>query len=64
MVTALRVEDRLDGAMNFRFWKTRIQFILEEKEVDDYVSKVLLNLQMMMMRKLSKRKKNLRKKGF
>jgi hypothetical protein len=40
MVTTLRTlraEDRLDGAMNFRSWKIRINNILEENDLDDYV---------------------------
>ena len=42
MMTTLRVEDKLDGSMNSRSWKHIIQFILEENEVDDYVTKVIL----------------------
>jgi hypothetical protein len=33
MVSSLRVEDRLDGATNFRSWKTMILFILDENEI-------------------------------
>jgi hypothetical protein len=41
MVTSLRVEDRLDGATNFRSWKTRILFILDENEIQNYVREVV-----------------------
>jgi hypothetical protein len=30
MVGTLKVEDRLDGATNFRAWKVRILLLLEE----------------------------------
>jgi hypothetical protein len=39
--TSTRVEDRLDGAYNFRSWKHRIQLILEENELLDHVKKML-----------------------
>jgi hypothetical protein len=42
MSTSMRVEDRLDGADNFRSWKHRIQLILEENELLDHVKKMLL----------------------
>ena len=42
MVTTLRVEDRLDAALNFRLWKTKVLNILEENEVDDNVNRVIL----------------------
>jgi hypothetical protein len=41
MSTSMRVEDRLDGADNFRSWKHRIQLILEENELLDHVKKML-----------------------
>ena len=37
MVSGLKLEDRLDGATNFRFCKTRILFILDENEIQNYV---------------------------
>jgi hypothetical protein len=37
MVSSLRVEDRLDGATNFKSWKTRILFILDENEIQNYI---------------------------
>ena len=39
MVFSLRVEDKLDGASNFRSWKTRILFVLEKNEIQNYVNK-------------------------
>jgi hypothetical protein len=41
MITSMRVEDRLDGADNFRSWKHRILLILEENELLDHVKQVL-----------------------
>jgi hypothetical protein len=41
MSTSMRVEDRLDGADNFRSWKHRIQLILEENELLDHIKKML-----------------------
>ena len=41
MSTNMRVEDRLDGAANFKSWKHRIQLILEENELLDHVKKML-----------------------
>ena len=37
MDTAVRLEDRLDGAGNFVPWKARIVLILEENELWDEV---------------------------
>jgi hypothetical protein len=37
MATGLRVEDRLDGAMNFGAWKDRMIFLLQENELWDIV---------------------------
>ena len=38
MVSSLiRVEDRLDGATNFKSWKNRILFILDENEIQNYI---------------------------
>lgn len=42
MVTILKVEDELDGATNFKSWKTKILFIMEEKEIDDHLNRVIL----------------------
>ena len=39
MVSTLRLEDRLDGALNFRSWKARVLNMLEENEHDEYVTK-------------------------
>ena len=45
MITSMRVEDRLDGAYNFRSWKHRILLILEENELLDHVKQVLPELE-------------------
>jgi hypothetical protein len=37
----MKVEDRLNGADNFRSWKHRVLLILEENELLDHVQKVL-----------------------
>jgi hypothetical protein len=37
MVFSLRVEDMLDGATNFRSWKTKILLILDENEIQNDV---------------------------
>ena len=34
---AMKVEDRLDGANNFRAWKLRISVILEEYDLQGFV---------------------------
>jgi hypothetical protein len=41
MVSTLRVEDRLDGATNFRAWKARLLLLLEENDLKDYVEMVI-----------------------
>jgi hypothetical protein len=41
MVSTLRVEDRLEGATNFRAWKARILLLLEENDLKDYVEMVI-----------------------
>lgn len=41
MVTNLRLEDRLDGATNFKSWKNGILFILEENEIHNHVKNVI-----------------------
>ena len=33
-----KLDDKLEGANNFRAWKYRISFILEENELDTYIS--------------------------
>ena len=40
-----RVEDRLDGAENFKSWKHKILLILEEKYLLNYVKEVILELE-------------------
>lgn len=39
MVTTLRIEDILEGALNFNSWKARILNLLKENDLDDYVTK-------------------------
>jgi hypothetical protein len=39
MSTSMRVEDRLDGANNFRSWKHEVFLILEENDLLDHVMK-------------------------
>lgn len=41
MATGLRVEDRLDGQVNFGAWKERIIIVLDEAEVWDIVEKTV-----------------------
>jgi hypothetical protein len=41
----MRVEDRLDGADNFRSWKHKVLLILEENDLLDYVMKTLPELE-------------------
>ena len=38
----LRVEDRLDGALNFRSWIARVLNLLKENDLDDYVTRVII----------------------
>jgi len=42
MTTNMRVEDRLDGASNFRCWKHITLLILEENDLLIYVTEVIL----------------------
>jgi hypothetical protein len=42
-VSTLRVEGRLKKATNFRAWKDRILFLLEENDLKDYVEMVILD---------------------
>jgi hypothetical protein len=41
MSTNMRVEDRLDGADNFRSWKHKVLLILEENELLDHIKQML-----------------------
>jgi hypothetical protein len=43
MVGTVRVEDRLEGATNFRAWKAMILLLLEENDLKDYIEKVILD---------------------
>ena len=38
---SVRIEDRLEGTLNFNTWKDKILHILEEHELDRYISNVL-----------------------
>ena len=40
-MASIRVEDRLDGSSNFNNWKLRVMEILEEKDIDHYVTSVV-----------------------
>jgi hypothetical protein len=41
MVSTLRVEDRLEGATNFRAWKARILLLLELNDLKNYIEMVI-----------------------
>jgi hypothetical protein len=41
MVSTLKIEDRLEGATNFRAWKARILLLLEENDLKEYVEMVV-----------------------
>ena len=55
MLTTLRVEVRLDGALNFKPWKARIFNLLEENDLDDYVTRVIPNPMMTMGKQNTRR---------
>ena len=38
MVLSLRYEDRLEGASNFRAWRTRLLVVLEENNLQDHAN--------------------------
>jgi len=40
--TSLRFEDRLDGASNFLSWKSRVTFLLKERDFWEIVDKVVI----------------------
>jgi hypothetical protein len=44
MATGLRVEDKLDGVVNFSSWKERIVLLLQECELWDIVENLQTNL--------------------
>ena len=37
MTSAIRLEDRFEGANNFTAWKLRIMMVLDENKVDSFV---------------------------
>ena len=41
MAASIRPEDKLDGSSNFNNWKTRLMAILEENDLDHYVTSVV-----------------------
>ena len=43
MAKGLRIEDRLDGAVNFSPWKARIVLILQDSELWDLVNNTTAN---------------------
>jgi hypothetical protein len=38
MATSMRVEDRLEGSINFKSWKHRLQMILDENDLLEHVT--------------------------
>ena len=42
MMASIRIEDRLDGSSNFNNWKARVIEILEEHDIDHYVTTVVV----------------------
>ena len=43
MATGLRIEDRLDGTINFSPWKAKIVLILQENELWDIMNSTIAN---------------------
>jgi len=41
MILSLRLEDKLDGATNFRSWKVEILLVLEENDIQDHVKEFI-----------------------
>ena len=41
MMASIQTEDRLDGSSNFNNWKARVISILEEHNLDHYVTTVV-----------------------
>jgi hypothetical protein len=37
MMASTKLDEKLEGADNFRVWKYRISFVLEENDLSDYV---------------------------
>ena len=37
-----KLDEKLEGADNFRAWKYRISLVLEENELDSYINEVIL----------------------
>ena len=41
MMASIKIEDRLDGSSNFNNWKVRVITILEENDIDHYVTTIV-----------------------
>ena len=41
MMASIRTEDRLDGSSNFNNWKARVITILEEHDLDHYMTTIV-----------------------
>jgi len=41
MMASMSVEERLEGAMNFNSWKSRVMNLLEENDLDGYMTSVV-----------------------
>ena len=42
MVNMLRFEDKLEGALNFMSWKERVLNLLEENNLNNYVTRFVV----------------------
>ena len=40
-MASVRAEDRLEGALNFNTWKARVMNLLEEYDLDGYVTSIV-----------------------
>ena len=41
MMASMRAEDRVEGASNFNPWKAKVMSLLEEYDLDGYVTSVM-----------------------
>ena len=41
MMASIRTEDKLKGSSNFNNWKARVIVILEENDIDHYVTTIV-----------------------
>ena len=51
-----KLDENLEGADNFRAWKYRISLVLEENELDSYISEEVPNLEGDEAKSLQKKK--------